>query len=228
MEYGRPIGFDVFHADIKSILSMPLVNQPGETWEYGINIDWTGIVLERATGERLNDLIQRGICQPLGLRAINFLPTPEMISKLAHMHQRWPGSSRVETRDHIYREPLIAESQTEKDRLFQSGGAGCFATPREYVQVLAALLNNGEHSKTGARILKPETVDLMFENQVPHLSDFARVATTASKTEQMSSSPEMYPQGESKKFDVCFDPPIDRAAIREIQNIPSANIGLQM
>lgn len=32
-DYGRPIGFDVFHADIKDILRMPLVNQPGSTWE---------------------------------------------------------------------------------------------------------------------------------------------------------------------------------------------------
>jgi CubicO group peptidase (beta-lactamase class C family) len=196
MKYGRPIGFDVFHAGIKSILSMPLVNQPGETWEYGINVDWAGIVLERATGERLNDLVQKHICQPLGLKNINLLPTPEMISKLAYMHQRWPGSVHIETRDHIYREPLIAETQAEKDRLFQSGGAGGFATPRDYAQVLAALLNDGEHSKTGARILNPETVELMFENQIPQLPNFARAASAASKAEQMTSSPEMYPQGE--------------------------------
>jgi CubicO group peptidase (beta-lactamase class C family) len=179
---------------------MPLVNQPGERWEYGINIDWAGIVLERATGERLNDLIQKNICQPLNLKAITFLPGPEMISKLAYMHQRWPGNPRTETRDHIYRDPLIAESQAEKDRLFQSGGAGGFATPRDYVQVLAALLNDGEHSKTGARILKPETVNLLFENQLPHMPDFGRVTSTASKTEQMTSGPELYPQGKWREF----------------------------
>jgi CubicO group peptidase (beta-lactamase class C family) len=119
------------------------------------------------------------------------------------MHQRWPGSSRTITRDHIYREPLIAESQAEKDRLFHSSGAGAFATPRDYVQVLAALLNDGEHSKTGTRILKPETVNLMFENQIPHLPNFARVGTVASKTEQISSAPEMFPQGEWEKNFIC-------------------------
>jgi CubicO group peptidase (beta-lactamase class C family) len=187
----------VFHADMKTILAMPLVNQPGETWEYGINVDWAGIMLERATGVRLNDLIQRDICRPLGLHALSLLPGPEMVAKLAHMHQRWPGNSHIETRDHLYREPLLAANDTDKDRLFHSGGAGGFATPANFVQVLAVLLNNGEHSRTGARILKPETVDLMFENQIPHLPDFARAPSPASKPEITNASQETYPQGRS-------------------------------
>jgi len=51
-EHGRPIGYDVFHADVswlaklqciasnnvfkvRDVLRMPLVHQPGEAWEYG-------------------------------------------------------------------------------------------------------------------------------------------------------------------------------------------------
>lgn len=62
---------------------MPLVNQPGEKWEYGINIDWAGIVLERATKTTLNDWIQKNIMQPLGLKNVNMLPTAEMKKELA-------------------------------------------------------------------------------------------------------------------------------------------------
>lgn len=62
---------------------MPLVHQPGTTWEYGINIDWAGIVLERATKTSLNDHIQKNIMEPLGLKNINMLPTPEMKKQLA-------------------------------------------------------------------------------------------------------------------------------------------------
>lgn len=36
MDYGRPAGFDVFSGDAHSIYSMPLVNQPGSRWEYGV------------------------------------------------------------------------------------------------------------------------------------------------------------------------------------------------
>lgn len=41
-----------------------------------------------------------------------------------------------------------------------------FAKPVEYAQVLAVLLNNGTSPTTGAQILKPETVEEMFTNQV--------------------------------------------------------------
>ncbi|WPG97451.1 Hypothetical protein R9X50_00022600 [Acrodontium crateriforme] len=193
-DYGRPVGFDVFHADIGDILRMPLVNQPGETWEYGIGIDWAGIVLERATGVKLNDWIQKNIMQPLNLKNVNMFPTDEMKKELAYMHQRWPGSQASEERDHVYREPIIASTDEEKQRIFHSGGAGAYAKPVEYVQVLAALLNDGKSPTTGAQILKKETVDAMWENQIPKLPDFARVGIPAAKSEQTNPAPELYPQ----------------------------------
>ncbi|KAK4508742.1 hypothetical protein PRZ48_002481 [Zasmidium cellare] len=193
-DYGRPIGFDVFHADVKDILRMPLVHHPGENWEYGIGIDWAGIVLERATGTGLNDWIQEHIMEPLGLKNINMFPTAEMKKNLAYMHQRWPGSQQSEERDHIYREPILAETDHEKKHVFHSGGAGAFAKPTEYVQVLAALLNDGKSPKTGAQILKKETVDSMFENQIPNFPNFARQGIPAAKPEQTNPAPELYPQ----------------------------------
>lgn len=131
-----------------------------------IGIDWAGIVLERATGTGLNDWIQKNIMEPLGLKNINMFPTAEMKKNLAYMHQRWPGSQQSEERDHMYREPILAETDHEKKHVFHSGGAGAFAKPTEYVQVLATLLNDGKSPKTGAQILKKETVEAMFENQV--------------------------------------------------------------
>jgi CubicO group peptidase (beta-lactamase class C family) len=167
-DYGRPIGFDVFHADERDIHRMPLVNQPGSKWEYGINIDWAGILLERATGVKLNDWIQEHIMQPLGIENVNMFPTQHMKENLAFMHQRWPGRhEKNEERDHMYREPLIAVTEHEKKHIFHSGGAGAYAKPVEYVQVLATLLNDGTSPKTGKQILKKETVEAMWENQVP-------------------------------------------------------------
>lgn len=173
---------------------MPLVQQPGTVWEYGTGIDWAGIALERATGVRLNDWIQKNIMEPLGLKNINMIPTEEMKKELAFMHQKWPGQSKSEERDHIYREPLLAETDEEKERLFHSGGAGCFARPKEYVQVLAALLNDGKSPKTGAQILKPETVNAMWENQIKEHPDYARRGVEAAKAEQTNPIPELYPQ----------------------------------
>jgi CubicO group peptidase (beta-lactamase class C family) len=37
--------------DKNDIINSLLVNQPGIMWEYGINMDWAGIILERVTGQ---------------------------------------------------------------------------------------------------------------------------------------------------------------------------------
>jgi len=213
-DYGRPIGFDVFHADERDILKMPLVNQPGSTWEYGINIDWAGIVLERATDVKLNDWIQQNIMQPLGLKSINMFPTDDMKKNLAFMHQRWPEKDGSEERDHMYREPLIAQTEHEKKHIFHSGGAGAYAKPTEYVQVLAALLNDGKSPKTGAQILKKETVDAMWENQVPSMPDFARQGIPAAKPEQTNPAPELYPQEVSTRRSPFFCLSISAGAVQ--------------
>lgn len=36
-DFGRPIGLDEFTGDAKDLLKMPLVNQPGDRWEYGVS-----------------------------------------------------------------------------------------------------------------------------------------------------------------------------------------------
>jgi CubicO group peptidase (beta-lactamase class C family) len=200
-DHGRPVGYDVFHADERDILRMPLVHEPGTAWEYGIGIDWAGLVLERATGVRLNDWIQTRIMQPLGLRGVNMFPTDDMKRDLAYMHQKWPGATtpgKTEERDHMYREPLLAETDADKARLFHSGGAGAFGRPRDYVQVLVALLNDGTHPN-GAQILKKESVEDMWKNQIPDMPDFARKGIPAAKAEQTNPIPELYPQEGKRK-----------------------------
>ena len=140
--------------------------------------------------------------KPLGLKNVNMIPTAEMKKELAYMHQKWPGQSTAEERDHIYREPIVAESEAEKKRLFHSGGAGAYAKPAEYVQVLAALLNDGKSPKTGAQILKKETVDDMWKNQIPDQPDYARQGIPQAKPEQTNPLPELYPQ-EGMALSIC-------------------------
>ncbi|KAK5141091.1 beta-lactamase/transpeptidase-like protein [Cryomyces antarcticus] len=192
-DHGRPIGYDEFNMDVKELATMPLVNQPGSRWEYGTNIDWAGLMVERVSGHGLNDYFQKNIFEPLGLKNINMFPTKEMKAHLATMHQRWKDGS-VEERDHLLRKGLIAETDEEKKRVLNSAGAGCFAKPAEYCQILAALLNDGTSPTTNAQILKPETVAKMFENSIPQFPDFARQGIPAAKSDQTNPLPELYPQ----------------------------------
>src|SRR5215831_18542167 len=45
-------------------LSLPLVFDPGEKWDYGINIDWVGKAVERVSGQGLGDYFDEHLFGP--------------------------------------------------------------------------------------------------------------------------------------------------------------------
>ncbi|KAH5679264.1 hypothetical protein HBI21_080580 [Parastagonospora nodorum] len=191
-DFAHPAGFDEFSGDIKDILQ-PLVFQPGEGWQYGVNIDYAGLALERLTGLSLNDYCHKNIFGPLGLKNISFFPTADMKKKLVFMHQRKPDGTLI-ARDHLLRKPLVVESDSVKE-VFNSAGAGAFSTPGDYAQIIATLLNDGTSPTTGAQILKKETVDLMFSNQIEKFPDFGRQGIPDAKPDLTNPLAEIYPNG---------------------------------
>lgn len=132
--------------------------------------------MERASGLSLNDYFQKNIFQPLGLQNINMFPTPSMRAKLAWMNTRNPADGKVYPHlpGHLVKSQLMAQSDADRKSVFNAGGHGCFAQPSEYTRIIAVLLNDGTDAKSGHRLLKKETVDEMFTNQIPEFGDFAR------------------------------------------------------
>jgi CubicO group peptidase (beta-lactamase class C family) len=98
-----------------------------------LGIDWAGVALERATGLKLNDYLQQKVLKPLGISEMSMIPSHEMRSKLAYMHHRSPDGV-LRPRNHLLRQPLVVdpEDKAEVGRIFNSGGAGMFANPRDY------------------------------------------------------------------------------------------------
>ncbi|KAH8817035.1 beta-lactamase family protein [Xylogone sp. PMI_703] len=190
-DHNKPIGYDEFSGHKYDMLQ-PLVHQPGEGWQYGVNIDWAGVCVERATNLSLNDYMQRNIMEPLGLKNVNMFPTDSMKANLAHMNFRNPDGTLAKY-DHILRRPLIVSDAREKEACFNSGGAGCFAKPQEYAQILATLLNDGTSPTTGARILQPSTVEEMFRNQIPEFPNFGRQGIPPAKPWLTNALPDLYP-----------------------------------
>lgn len=60
-------------------------------------------------------------------------------------------------------------------------------------EILATLLNDGTSPKTGAQILQKETVDLMFQNQIPEFPKFAKQGIPPSKSDLTNEIPDLYP-----------------------------------
>lgn len=192
-KYGGSIGIDEFSGH-QLDMSTPILFEPGTRFNYGTNIDWAGFMVERATGMSLNDYFLKYIFEPLGLKYISMFPTEEMKANLMQMNQRYPDG-HMTTRLHLQRAPLVTKhGDPAQKAIVNSAGAGGFAKPTDYVQIIATLLNGGTSPKTGKQILKPATVDEMFTNQIPNMPNFGRSPIAAAIPELTNPIPELYPQ----------------------------------
>jgi len=138
-------------------LKAPLLFDPGTGWEYGISIDWLGKLVEKMSGQSLEQYFRGNIFQPLGMEDSYFKVPPEKQPRLASVYQRKDeGSLEKQPR------PPIKPSE------FLSGGGGLFSTAADYMKFTQALMGGGQLG--GQRILKPETVAMMGENQIGELA----------------------------------------------------------
>jgi methyl acetate hydrolase len=137
-------------------LRLPLVFDPGDRWEYGINIDWVGRLVEHVSGKPLDVYFRDHVFAPLGMKDSGFVTSPEQRERQASVHQRQGDGS-------LAPQPLETPFTPE----FYAGGGGLYSTAPDYLIFLQMLLNQGSHN--GARILKPETVALMGQNHIGDL-----------------------------------------------------------
>jgi len=190
-DHSKTIGYDEFSGHLTDFIQ-PLVHHPGEGWQYGVGIDFAGFCVERTTGLSLNEYFQRNIFKPLGLDNISMFPTMQMKESLAYMNARAPDG-QLSPRDHPLHRPLVVETKDDINSCVNSGGAGCFAKPREYCQILATLLNDGISPTTGAQILQKATVDAMFQNQIAQFPKFGTQGIPPSKPDLTNPMPDLYP-----------------------------------
>ena len=138
-------------------LTNPLVFDPGDRWEYGINIDWVGKAVEAASGQSLEAYMHEHLFGPLGMRDTAFTIGPDQRTRLASMHVRNADGSLQVTPFEVPQEPE-----------FFMGGGGLYSTGPDYLTFLQMLLHGGTFND--ARILSPETVTEMGKNQIGDLS----------------------------------------------------------
>jgi len=162
---GIPPGLHDFDVSLlekmKILAKQPLMFQPGEKWQYGLNTDLLGCLIEVMSGMSLEDYLHKNIFAPLGMKDTYFnLPaakanrlTAVYIENDKHEVIKWPAGFRKI--DVGY--PLM------RKRYF-SGGAGLSSTAFDYAVFMQMLLNGGVYN--GHRILSPRTIQLMTSNQL--------------------------------------------------------------
>jgi methyl acetate hydrolase len=133
-------------------LRSALLFDPGESWEYGSNIDWVGKVVEGARGKRLGEVMRERIFEPLGMNDTAFVLSPEMRKRRATIHQRGEDGSLT---------PL-SDFELPQEPEQHMGGHGLYGTVGDYMKFIRMVLNDGDGAH--GRVLKPETVERMAQN----------------------------------------------------------------
>jgi CubicO group peptidase (beta-lactamase class C family) len=76
--------FDGTVADMtKNLAAQPLLFNPGEHWEYGLNIDVIGRLIEVLSGKPLDVFFRERIFEPLGMKDTYFFPPDNKVDRIA-------------------------------------------------------------------------------------------------------------------------------------------------
>jgi methyl acetate hydrolase len=187
IQYQEATGTPGITSCLNAALTTPLLFDPGDRWEYGINIDWVGKMVETVSGQRLDRYFQDHIFGPLGMKDTSFKISPAQRERLASVHQRDADGVLA---------PI--EFELPQDPEFLMGGGGLYGTAGDYLAYCQMILHGGRFN--GNQVLRPETVARMSENHIGAL-EVGNVFKTAMPT--LSKDVELFP-GMSKKWGLSF------------------------
>ncbi|MGH2443271.1 MAG: serine hydrolase domain-containing protein [Chloroflexota bacterium] len=142
----------------------PLLADPGTRFNYGINTDWLGKVVEAVSGLSLDVCVKDNITGPLGMNETAFLMNDEQKANSVPVHVRGDDGQWA----------VIGEILNQQPDWW-AGGHGLYSTPRDYVRFQRMLLGNG--ALEGTKILESDTVDAAFTNQIGDLDFPAEIPT---------------------------------------------------
>lgn len=133
----------------KRSLSVPMVNDPGTAWEYGVNTDWLGLVVEKISGCSLGSYLQQHVYAPLGMTDSSFAPNAEQRARLLRVMQRQPDGKLAPS---LHDLPATSE--------WDAAGHGSYGTIQDYGRFVTAWLNDG------AGVLRPATAQMALQNHI--------------------------------------------------------------
>jgi CubicO group peptidase (beta-lactamase class C family) len=156
-EWGAPKGLDL-EACCDAWAALPLLFQPGSEWNYGVNTDVLGRVVEVASGQSLDAFFSDHIFGPLAMSDTGFSIDQSASDRMAALYMPAAGTKKVS------RIGEIGASPTRRPTCL-SGGGGLIGSASDYHRFTQMLLGQG--ALDGMRLLGPRTVSYMTRNHLP-------------------------------------------------------------
>lgn len=153
---------DVFSGDLANLVDevagIPLIDHPGSRWNYSVSTDVLARLVEVVGGQPFDEFLHARIFTPLGMTDTDFAVAPESVERFTTGYTAAADGSLQ-----MFDSP--AEGLYNAEPALLSGGGGLVSTAADYVRFAQMLLNGGDLD--GARLLRPESVELMRTNRLP-------------------------------------------------------------
>lgn len=134
---------------------IPLLHQPGGGWTYNTGSDILGVLLARAEGGSLGDVLADTIFTPLAMTDTGFVAND--LARFTSCYRRQPSGSGFDLID-------APDGQWSSVPAFPSGAGGLVSTADDWCTFGQMLIDGGVHGSH--RVLAPESVELMMTSHV--------------------------------------------------------------
>jgi CubicO group peptidase (beta-lactamase class C family) len=142
---------------LRRLGELPLMHHPGERWMYDLGLDLLGVLLERASGRRLEALFAERLFGPLGMVDTRFHVPASQLGRFAAAYAS-DGTGGLAVYDGI------ADSAWREPPAFLSAAGGLVSTVDDYHRFYRLLLAGGRHE--GKPLLRPANVEAMTRDQL--------------------------------------------------------------
>lgn len=140
---------------LAAALATPLAAPPQTRYVYSdLGLIALGVVVERVTGQRLDEVVRDRITRPLGMVDTGYNPAPQLRGRIAATEYQ-PYANRGMVWGEVHDENAWSLGGV-------AGHAGLFSTAADLAVLCQTLLNGGEYR--GRRILREHTIRTMLVN----------------------------------------------------------------
>ena len=150
------------------LAKLPLEFSPGEAWNYSVSTDVLGAVVQRVSGQPLDQFLAERIFKPLKMEDTGFSVPASKADRIPDCYI-WDAKTQGKA---LW--DRGAESFWLQTPKLISGGGGLASTALDYHRFCQMLENGGELD--GARILGRKTIDLMTMNHLPGNGDLTSLS----------------------------------------------------
>jgi CubicO group peptidase (beta-lactamase class C family) len=139
--------------------ALPLIYQPGASWQYSMATDVAGRLVEIVTGQTMAEAFKTRLFEPLGMVDTAYILRADQISRLATLYAGHPMTA---TKPGLHRLDNIPWPDAFiKPVPRQAASSGLVTTQADMLALLAQLL------PSHGTLLKPETLAELFCDQLP-------------------------------------------------------------